>query len=393
MMKVNNNWRCLWMASVFAIVFPVVGTAADDDDLPSVLERAMAAVVHVESESTVLVRKRNRWRDPFLKRFFGKPNTVPRPLEERKRGGSGSGVIVNAKRGHIITNHHVIDGADSIVVRLSDGRHYEAKVIGTDPETDIAILKIESDDLVEMPLGDSERLRVGETVFAIGSPFGLSQTATSGIVSALSRSGLGIESYEDFIQTDAAINRGNSGGALIDKKGNLIGINTAILGASGGNIGIGFAIPINMVVAITEQLLEDGRVQRGQLGIIVQVLTDDLAKAFGVDRRRGIIIAEVASGSPAEEAELRVGDIILSVNGRQVENHRQIKSYIGLRRVGEKVIMGVLRGGETLELEAIIAARELRTIAGENISAKFSGVLLENYIDERGGASIGVLAQ
>ena len=347
----------------------------------------MPGVVHVESESIVAPPPRNRLRNPFFE-FFGEPQQHPRG----RRSGTGSGVIIDAGKGHIITNHHVIAGADSIMVGLSDGRRYKATILGTDPETDVAILKIDADNLTSLKIGNSEKLRVGETVFAIGSPFGLSQSVTSGIVSALGRSGLGIESYEDFIQTDAAINKGNSGGALINARGELIGINTAILGATnaGGNIGIGFAIPINMVVAITEQLLETGRVQRGQLGIIVQVLTPELAKAFGVDKRRGIIIAQVHEDSPAEKAGLQTGDIILSINDKRIENHRQVKSFIGLRQVGERVVVGVLRDGKELKLEATIEAREMREMPGENLGVRFSGVLLENFVSRRDDGMDGV---
>lgn len=372
----------LFLAGVIAVVIPWLAAGVHAaDDLPTVLERAMPAVVHVESESTVMVRPRRFPRGPFFERF------LPQPQQGQRRGGTGSGVIINAAEGHIITNHHVIAGADSIVIALSDGRRYEARVLGVDPETDIAVLQIDADNLTEIPAGDSNKLRVGEAVYAIGSPFGLSQTVTSGIVSALSRSGLGIESYEDFIQTDAAINKGNSGGALINARGELVGINTAILGAAGGgNIGIGFAIPFEMVSAVTGQLLESGRVQRGQLGITVQVLTPDLAKAFGVDRRRGIIVVQVQPDSAAEEAGLAVGDILVAVNGRPVENHHQIRSYIGLRRVGEKVSMKVLREGEELEVEAVIAARELRDLAGDNLGPKFAGLFLENIVAGDGEA-------
>ena len=364
------------------LVFPWLATAHSPDDLARVLERVMPAVVHVESESAPPAAPPNRrWR-PFFEQFFGEPPGVPGRSQRPRRPGataSGSGVIVDADPGHVITNHHVIAAADSIVVVLSDGRRYDATVVGADPETDIAILKIEADELTELPLGDSEKLRVGDSVYAVGSPFGLSRTVTSGIVSALSRSGLGIESYEDFIQTDAAINRGNSGGALVNSRGELVGINTAILGAAGGNIGIGFAIPVNTVSAITEQLLDTGRVQRGHLGIVVQVLTPDLARAFDIDQRRGIIIAEVRPDSAAEKAGLQAGDVIVSVNGRLVENHRQIKSYIGLRKIGEKVEMEVLRAGEKKQFTAIISARELRDMPGESLGRRFSGVLLENF--------------
>ena len=357
------------------------------------LERVMPAVVGVESEATVLVPQQRMFPHPFFERFFG--DQPHRPYRERKRGGAGSGVIIDAEKGHVITNYHVIANADSVVVMLSDGRRYEAKVLGSDPETDISILKIEAADLTEMKLGNSDALRVGDPVFAIGNPLGLSQSVTSGIVSALGRSGLGIESYEDFIQTDASINRGNSGGALININGELIGINTAIIASGGnsGNIGIGFAIPVNMAAGITEQLLEQGHVRRGQLGIVIQALTPDLAKAFDVKQQTGIVIAQVKPDSPADEAGLEVGDIISSVNGRMIKNHRQMRSYIGLRRIGERVVMDVLRNGREMEVTATITEQEMREMEGGKLSRKFAGVLLENYIVPRTGEQAGVLVK
>lgn len=361
--------------------------------LAPMLERAMPAVVGVESEATVKVPQRRVFPHPFFE-FFGE-RMPQQPYRERKRAGTGSGVIIDAEKGYVITNHHVIAGADSVVVMLNDGRRYDAEVLGSDPETDISILRIDADDITEMKLGDSDNLRVGDYVFAIGSPFGLSQSVTSGIVSALGRSGLGIESYEDFIQTDASINRGNSGGALININGELIGINTAILGSSGngGNIGIGFAIPINMAVGVTEQLLEYGHVKRGQLGIVIQALTPELAKAFDVERSAGIVIAQVRPDSPAEKAGLELGDVILSVNGRPVKNHHQMRSYIGLRRIGERVVMEVLRDGEEIEVTAVITEPEMRNASGEKLNRKFAGVLLENFTPSRTGEPAGVLVK
>ena len=257
------------------------------DELPTlapILEKAIPSVVHIETQATVMMRRQSPFQDPFFRRFF---NIPPDNAQPRRQGGAGSGVIIDRHKGYVITNSHVVRKTDDIIVTLDDGRRYEAEIVSEDPGADIAILKIEAENLQQAQMGDSEDLKVGDFVLAIGNPFGLEQSVTLGIVSALGRNGLGIESYEDFIQTDASINPGNSGGALINLRGEVIGINTAILGNSGGNIGIGFAIPINMVKDITQQLLQYGEVKRGRLGVVVQSLTPDLAKAFGTNRDSG----------------------------------------------------------------------------------------------------------
>ncbi len=360
-------------------VLLVPGTAASNPgnaQLPTLapmLESVLPSGVHIETESTILVPQRLPFQDPFFRRFFGESL----PPQERKRGGSGSGVIIDAEQGHVITNHHVIRGAQNIVVALSDGRRFDAEVIGSDPGTDIAILKIDAEDLAEILIGDSERLRVGDFVVAIGNPFGLTQSVTSGIVSALGRSGLGIESYEDFIQTDASINRGNSGGALVNLAGELVGINTAILGPNGGNIGIGFAIPINMAMDVAGQLLEFGEVRRGLLGVAVQSLTPDLAKAFGTERDYGVVIAMVYPGSAAEKADLEVGDIVLSINGKPTRNVADMRNYIGLLRTGSKISIEVLRGDRILEITAMIEALKEETIEGEKLDQRLGGAVLQ----------------
>ena len=284
----------------------------------------------------------------------------------------GSGVIFDADDGYIVTNSHVIDKAEDIVVTLENGQRFDATVIGKDPGADIAVIQVEADNLTEIPLGDSDDLRQGDFVVAIGNPFGLGQTVTSGIVSALGRSGLGIESYEDFIQTDASINPGNSGGALVNLRGELIGINTAIYG-SGGNIGIGFAIPVNMAKQITSQLLEHGEVRRGRLGFVVQDLTPELAEAFGVARKKGVVVARVEAKSPAQKAGVRVGDIIVTVNGREVENSAQVRNEIGMLRVGAKVQIEVLRNGKTRTLTASVGKQLKQTVSGKSLSDKLAG--------------------
>ena len=336
--------------------------------LAPMLEKTTPAVVNISTTGKVVVRD-PFFDDPFFRRFFD----VPKPRRERRIAGLGSGVIFDAKDGYIVTNSHVIDKAEDIVVTLEDGQRFNATVIGKDPGADIAVIQVEADHLTEIPLGDSDRLRQGDFVVAIGNPFGLGQTVTSGIVSALGRSGLGIESYEDFIQTDASINPGNSGGALVNLRGELIGINTAIYGSGGGNIGIGFAIPVNMAKQITSQLIEHGEVRRGRLGFVVQDLTPELAEAFGVDRKKGVVVARVEVKSPAQKAGIKVGDVIITVNGREVENSAQVRNEIGLLRVGSQVEIGVFRNGKTRRLTASVGKHVMHTVGGKSLSDKLAG--------------------
>ncbi len=329
-----------------------------DEPLPSLapmLENVTPAVVNIATEGRVQLKQNPLFNDPFFRRFFNIPEQQ-RP-QERKTQSLGSGVIVDAERGLVLTNSHVIANAVEITVTMRDGRHLRAEVVGTDPETDVAVIKIPTENLTALKHADSDKLRVGDFVVAIGNPFGLGQTVTSGIVSALSRSGLGIEGYEDFIQTDASINPGNSGGALVNLKGELIGINTAIFSQSGGNIGIGFAIPINLALQITEQLLDKGEVNRGFIGIQAQDLNPDLAEAFGVKDKRGAIINSVMPDSPADEAGLKPGDVITSVNKKKVKKAADVRLHIGLLPVGEKVVFEILREGKRKKLTAHIAPR------------------------------------
>ncbi len=309
--------------------------------LATMLERVMPAVVNVATEGRIPIEQNPFFNDPFFRFFFGFRD---QPLE-RKTQSLGSGVIVDAKRGLVLTNAHVIANADRITVKLGDGRSYEAKVVGTDVETDVGVVKIPSDKLTELPLADSSKLKVGDFVVAIGNPFGLSQTVTSGIVSALGRSGLGIEGYENFIQTDAAINPGNSGGALVDLRGRLVGINTAIFSSSGGNIGIGFAIPINMARGVMEQLAKYGEVRRGYLGVQLQDLDAELAEAFDISGRQGAVIVNVLEDTPAQKAGLQAGDVIVSVNDKPVLNASALRNAIGLMQAGDRVSLGIVRKG------------------------------------------------
>jgi Do/DeqQ family serine protease len=313
---------CLLYASYLGAA--VAQSGSDMQGMPTLapmLERVTPAVVNIASAGRIPVEQNPLFNDPFFRDFFGFPD---QPLE-RKTQSLGSGVIVDAERGLILTNAHVIANADQITVKLGDGRSYEAELVGTDAETDIGVVKITAERLTDVPMADSSQLRVGDSVVAIGNPFGLTQTVTSGIVSALGRSGLGIEGYEDFIQADAAINPGNSGGALVDLKGRLVGINTAIFSGSGGDIGIGFAIPINMARQVMEQLVKHGKVRRGYLGIQLQDLDAELAEAFDIEARQGAVIANVLAGTPAQKAGLQAGDVIVSVNGRPVRSASDLK--------------------------------------------------------------------
>ena len=296
-------------------------------------------------------------QDPFFRRFFNLPNQ--RQMQERETQATGSGVIVDAARGYVLTNGHVVENATKIEVTTKDNRRFTARLIGRDPETDVAVLQIPGENLTAVPLGNSDALQVGDFVLAIGNPFGLGQTVTSGIVSALGRSGLGIEGYEDFIQTDASINPGNSGGPLVNLQGQMVGINTAILAPGGGNIGIGFAVPINMARRVMDQLIRYGEVHRGRIGVEIQDLTPELAQAMNTTQTTGAVIRKVEPGSPAARAGLRSGDLVVAVDGIPVRSGTQLRNAIGLSRIGEAVGLTVVRhcgGEERLEVRVEQAA-------------------------------------
>ncbi len=372
-LQIMRNFILIILSLCFTNVFAGLPNSVDGEPLPSLapmLERTTPAVVNISTTGKVVVRD-PFFDDPFFRRFFD----VPQQRRERRTTGLGSGVIIDAHNGYVITNSHVIDKAQDIVVTLEDGQRFDAQVIGKDPGADIAVIQIDAANLKEIPLGDSDVLRQGDFVVAIGNPFGLGQTVTSGIVSALGRSGLGIESYEDFIQTDASINPGNSGGALVNLRGELIGINTAIYGPSGGNVGIGFAIPMNMAKKITEQLIEYGEVKRGRLGFSAQDLTPELAEAFGITHKKGVVVARVEADSPADKAEMKVGDVIVSVNGRDVQSSAQVRNEIGLLRIGNRVKIGILRNGKSRTLIATVEDQVIDTIQGEKLSKLLAGAI------------------
>lgn len=345
--------------------------------LAPMLERSMPAVVNISTSTNITVSENPLMQDPVFRQFFNIPD---QQLRRQQRNSLGSGVIIDSSQGLVLTNNHVIDKADTITVTLNDGRQLSAKLIGTDPEADVAVIQIPADNLAMLPIADSSQLKVGDFVVAIGNPFGLGQTVTSGIVSALGRSGLGIEGYEDFIQTDASINPGNSGGALVNLRGELIGINTAILAPTGGNVGIGFAIPSNMIMTIKDSLVKHGEVRRGLLGITTQDLTPELVKAFNLKNIQGAAISRIESNSPAAKAGLEPGDIIISANGRPIKNSHDIRNIIGMMQIGDKVELEYFRGSEKRQVIATIGKQELPRLAGKQLHRSLQGALLSSTL-------------
>ncbi|MEM9620060.1 MAG: Do family serine endopeptidase [Pseudomonadota bacterium] len=360
-------------------------------ELPSLadmLEEVNPAVVNIATYTTVKVRN-PLLEDPFFRRFFNVPRNVPR---SRRTQSAGSGVVVDAAGGYIVTNNHVVERADEITVHLADGRALTAELVGRDTQVDLAVLKVDADDLVELDFAESADVRVGDFVVAIGNPFGLNQTVTSGIVSALGRSGLGIEGYEDFVQTDAPINPGNSGGALVDLRGDLVGINTAILAPTGGNVGIGFAIPANMVAAILKELIENGEVRRGIIGITVQALNPELAQAFGVARRDGVVVVDVEPDSAADLAGIEAGDVISRVGQRDIQKISDFHSQAAVMFIGDNVPVEVIRQGEQRQVTLKMEENNQQQVAGRRIDPRLSGVDFENFWNPDDGQSSGVLA-
>jgi serine protease DegS len=318
------------------------------------VERAAPAVVSITTAKVVAVQQNPLLNDPFFRQFFGQ---VPGTTRKRVENSLGSGVIFS-NQGHILTNHHVIRGADAIKVFLRDGRSAEAKVIGSDPETDLAVLRIELANLPSLTFGKSDYLRVGDVVLAIGNPFGVGQTVTMGIVSATGRSALGINTFENFIQTDAAINPGNSGGALVDAHGNLVGINTAIFSQTGGSVGIGFAIPTSLAKGVMEQIIAHGRPQRGWLGFEAQALTPDLTEALGLQKgTAGLVITTLYRNGPAHKAGAQPGDALVAIDGKKTDDPREVLLAISGHKPGEKIRLDVVRDGKPLVIVATAGER------------------------------------
>ena len=362
MTKLLCAFACALIAGSAAAQIPS-GTPLRDGvpTLAPILEKVTPAVVNIAVLQASPEEQNPMLRDPFFRRFFGGP-AQPEP-----QIAAGSGVIVDAKNGYVMTNAHVVKDAREVLVTLKDNRRLPAKLVGADPGTDIAVVRVDPKNLVDVKFGDSDELQVGDFVIAIGNPFGLGQTATSGIVSALGRSGLSMEGFEHFIQTDASINPGNSGGALVNLKGELVGINTAIIGPSGGNVGIGFAVPVVMAHAVLEQIVKFGEVKRGRLGVSMTDLVGG----------EGATIAEVQPDSPASKAGLRKGDVVTGFNGRPVRGAAELRARLGVVPVGDTVELQVQRGDEKRTLKAQIGAIETRASGGEAVQELAGAVFRE----------------
>lgn len=342
--------------------------------LAPMLENVTPAVVNIYTINEV-EEKNNQIDDLLYRKFFNIPGK--QETRKRNRSGLGSGVIINKNKGYIITNNHVIAKAKDIKVKLQDGREFKATLVGSDPASDIAVIKIKAKKLKSLKFANSDKLRVGDFVVAIGNPFGIGQTVTSGIISALGRSGLGIEAYENFIQTDASINPGNSGGALVNLRGELVGINTAIIGSKGvsGSVGIGLAIPVNMALDITEQLLKYGKVKRGYLGVSAQDLTTDLSKAFGINTYKGAIITRVTKGSPADKAGIKIGDVVTKINNENIENASSMRNKIGLLKINSSITMEINRKGKVISTKVKILEPKISKKNKIKINPRLQGIV------------------
>ena len=359
--------------------------STDKGEVPSLapmLDKATPAIVSISVEGTQISRQRV---PEMFKHFFG---GTDEQVQERPFKGLGSGVIIDAKKGYVVTNNHVVDNADEIIVKLTDGREFTAKKLGADEQSDIALLKIEPDTLAAMPLADSDDLRVGDFVVAIGNPFGLNQTVTSGIVSALGRSGLNIGGYENFIQTDAAINRGNSGGALVSLRGELVGINTAIFGPNGGNVGIGFAIPSNMMKSLVDQIIEFGEVRRGLLGIMGQDIDSGLSDAMKLDVNQGAFVSEVQPDSAAEKGGIQAGDIITEINGRLVVSFQELRAKVASKGAGTQLELTVLRKGKREKINVVLGDATQNVVVAKEIHPALEGATLTNGKSEQGSNGV-----
>ena len=339
--------------------------------LAPMLERIVPAVVNINSKTRVRVRN-PFLDDPFFRQFFGMQN-APR---ERIEQSLGSGVIIDAAKGYVLTNNHVVEGADDISVTLHDNRTLPGRLVGTDPQTDVAVLQIPAENLVALPLADSSQLHVGDYVVAVGNPFGLGQTVTHGIVSALQRSGLRGVGFQNYIQTDAPINPGNSGGALVNLRGELVGINSAIYTPSGGNVGIGFAIPANLAADAMRQLIASGHVQHGSLGLQAQALTPEIARMLQTTLQQGAVVTEVETNSPAAEAGIQPGDVITAVDGKTVNTNDDLYNIEGISKIGSTLEVKLVREGKTLTVRARLAAEQFHSTDGGSVDPRLTGAEL-----------------
>jgi serine protease Do/serine protease DegQ len=370
--------RTIWSSLLLAVLALVTAEAALPDNvagrpvtsLAPLVEAASPAVVNIRVSQTI--NRRNPFGDDAFRRFFGIPDA---PGGTQEVASAGSGVIVDAERGYILTNHHVVANADAIQISLIDGEILDAEIVGSDPATDIAVIKVEANGLTDMPIGNSEGARVGDFVIAIGNPFGLGHTVTSGIISALGRTGISRDGYEDFIQTDASINPGNSGGALVNMNGELIGINSAIISRSGGNVGIGFAVPTEIASSIMGQILEFGEIRRGLLGVGIQTIDAEMAKALDANVESGALITNIVPESAAEEAGLEVGDIIVEVNDKKVDNASELRNMIGLLRSGDEIAIKYVRNSRTSSTNALLGQAQAEQLTGADIHPGLEGAV------------------
>ncbi len=370
--------------------------------LAPLIERVTPAVVNISVKGKVakatLDEDNPLFQSPELRRFFqgpggqgGNPFEQGPQRQQRQSSATGSGVIVDAKKGYILTNHHVIDNAAEIMVTLKDKREVPAKLIGSDDGTDIALLQIDADNLSDLPIGESADMKVGDYVIAVGNPFGLGQTVTSGIVSATGRSmGGSIENYEDFIQTDASINPGNSGGALVNLKGELIGINTAIVGPSGGNVGIGFAVPTAMAKSIMTQLVANGSVSRGRIGVSIQNMSPELAKNLGIDQSSGALVGGVEKGTPADSAGLKAGDVITAINGAPVDGASEVRNRVGLSPIGTTLELTIMRGSDTKKVKVTIGKAAEAKVQKASLEETKPSIKGATFSDSNNGKGVAV---
>ncbi|CDL82414.1 serine endoprotease DegQ [Xenorhabdus szentirmaii] len=386
----------LSLSSVPMVSHAALPAAMASQGLPSLapmLEKVLPSVVTVHVSGTEVQTQQLQLPEDF--QFFFGPSFPQQQQQSRPFKGLGSGVIIDANKGYVLTNNHVIDNASKIFVQLNDGREYTATLLGRDPQTDIALLQLKNaKNLTAIKFANSDQLRVGDYAVAIGNPFGLGQTVTSGIISALGRSGLNLEGLENFIQTDASINRGNSGGALINLNGELIGINTAIIAPGGGNVGIGFAIPSNMAKSLASQLIDNGEVKRGILGIKGTEMNADIAHALNIDAQQGAFVSEVIPKSAAAKAGIKSGDVLVSFDGKKIGSFAELRAKIGTTVPGKEIKIGLLRKGKPIEVSVVLDNSEESSTQAEKLSSALQGATLSNAtVNNAQGIKVDSIAQ